>query len=75
VFSVEWSEIGDSYDITPSPDGLTATLVARVAGSVNAVFVSATTKSGAILTASADLPDVDEVPVDEEAVTLNLSVG
>lgn len=75
VFNAEWSEAGDSYDFTVSPDGLSATFVAKVAGTLNFVQVTATTKSGASLFAEAALPDVEAAPVDEEAVSLGLTVG
>lgn len=75
VFNVVWSEVGDSYDISVAPDGLTAILTAKASGNANAVEVSATTKSGATLTATVNLADVEAPPVDEEAVALNLSVA
>jgi hypothetical protein len=74
VFSVTYDEFGDSYDITPNPDGLSATLVAKVSGTGNSVIVTATTKSGAQLMETLDLPDVDFV-ADEEAVSLQLRVS
>ena len=74
VFQADWLEMGDSYDVTPAPDGLSATLVARASGTGNFVSVSAITKSGATLSEQVALPDV-EVAVDEEAVALNLIVG
>ena len=73
VFGASYQEDGDSYDITPAPDGLSAVLVARSSGTNNAVNVTATTKSGAELYESLDLPDV-EPNVDEEATKLNLSL-
>lgn len=73
VFNVIYSESGDSYDISVAPDGLTAVLVAKSAGTDNVVHVEATTKGGALLFATAALPDV-EAAVDEEAVKLNLTI-
>ncbi len=73
VFDVQWDDPGDAYDVSVSPDGLTATVVAKAAGSGVAV-VSAKTKSGTNLVDSKPLPDVDAAPVDEEAVALNLTV-
>lgn len=75
VFSVVWFESGDSYDISASPDGLTAVLTAKASGAANSVTVQATTKSGATLTATVNLADVEAPPVDEEAVALNLTVA
>lgn len=74
VYDVVYEELGESYDITPAPDGLSAVLVARNVGTGNVVRVTATTKGGAILVREALLPDV-ESPVDEEAVELNLTVA
>jgi hypothetical protein len=73
VFGATYTEGGDSYDITPAPDGLSAVLVARAAGTGNFVDVNATTKSGNSIFESLALPDV-EPNVDEEATKLNLSV-
>ena len=73
VFDVVYSEVGDSYDFTPAPDGLSVTFVAKAVGTGNVAHVSATTKGGALLTASIDLPDV-EANVDEEAVNLNFTL-
>ena len=73
VFGATYTEGGDSYDITPAPDGLSAVLVARVAGTGNQVNVTATTKSGGSISETIDLPDV-EPNVDEEATKLNLTV-
>jgi hypothetical protein len=74
VFNVAWTELGDSYDITPAPDGLSATLIARAAGTLNQVEVSALTNGANTLTESVDLPDV-EADVDLEALALNLTVA
>lgn len=64
----------DGYDVTPSPDGLSAVLVAKASGTGFKLTVSATTKSGAPLSETVDLPDID-APVDEEAVALNITVA
>ena len=73
VFGATYDEAGDSYDITAAPDGLSAVLVARQAGTGNSVQVFATTKSGATITEFLDLPDV-EPNVDDEATKLNLTL-
>ena len=75
VFNVMWLETGDSYDISVAPDGLTAILTAKASGAANSVTVQATTRSGATLTATVNLADVEAPPVDEEAVALNLTVA
>ena len=75
VFEVSFSEDSECYDVVSvAADGLSAVLVAVAAGTGLSVFVRATTKGGAVLTDTKPLPDV-VVPVDDEAVALNLSVA
>ena len=74
VFRAVYEERGDSYDVTVAPDGLSAVLVARNAGTGNQISVFATTKGGVLMVPEfLDLPDV-EPNVDNEAVKLNLTV-
>jgi hypothetical protein len=75
VFSVEWFEDGDAFNVSPSPDGLSAVFTAVAASVGNVANVRATTKGGATLSASVALPDVEAPPVDEEAVALNLTLA
>ncbi len=75
VFDSVFTEDSEAYDVVSiAADGLSAVLVAVAAGTGLSVFVSATTKSGKSLTDTKPLPDV-VVPVDDEAVALNLSVA
>jgi hypothetical protein len=78
VSGVVWSldDAGNaSWDLVHSADGMSAVVTAKALslGFGGVLTVTATTKGGATLTESAQLPVV-EGP-DEEAVTLNLSVA
>jgi hypothetical protein len=73
VFDVRWEDPGENYDVSVSPDGLTATFVAIAAGAGAHALVSAVSKGGASLSDQAVLPEVEAPPVDEEAVLLNLA--
>jgi len=75
VTDVLFAELSDRYDeVAVSDDVYSVTFEAVVSGSGATVTVSGTSKSGAVLTAAAALPDVEAPPADEEAVALNLTV-
>lgn len=72
VTDISFVELTDQYDIE-SITGNVAVFVAVKAGPESTVAVTALSKAGVTLSASGTLPAVD-VPVDEEAVALNLTV-
>jgi len=75
VTAADFAELSDLYDfVSWSEDGLSATFVAVKSGTGATVTVQALSKAGLVLTDAKPLPDVDEPPVDEEAVALNLTV-
>ena len=74
VFEVLWVDPGDAYDVTQAPDGLTAVFVAKAAGTANFATVHAISKSGAPLTQTKPLPDVEAAAPDEEVVDLGLEI-
>ncbi len=75
VTDSQFFEDSESYDVVSvAADGLSAVLVARAAGTGLSVRVTALSKAGVSLTETKPLPDV-EVPTDEEAVALNLTVA
>lgn len=73
VFEPAWSVDGTAYTVAPAPDGYSAILTAVEAGP-GVVRVSAKSISGNVLNDMAVLQDVAP-PVDEEAVTLGLTVA
>jgi hypothetical protein len=73
VTGVKWSVTDGYVVLSVAESGLSAVLQAKVGGTGNKVTVTATAKSGAVLTAEAVLADVEAA--DEEAVALNLTVA
>lgn len=74
VFNAVYIEEGDSYTVSPAPDGLSAVLTAVSSGAGNLVRVDAFSKGGVLLSEFRALADVESPPDAEEAVALNLSI-